>query len=119
MARGLRRTGKGRKMARMSDHSIARWQRSHFFLSHGHVKNARRARGVLILTGVMMAAEILAGIAFGSMALLADGWHMASHAAALGIVAFAYSYAHRHAENTDYTFGTGKVGDLAGFTSAL
>jgi cation diffusion facilitator family transporter len=103
----------------MTDHSIDRWQRNHFFLADGHAKNARRTRAVLVLTVVMMVAEIIAGSVFGSMALLADGWHMGSHAAALGIAAFAYHYAHRHAANTTYTFGTGKVGDLAGFASAL
>lgn len=82
-------------------------------------RNANRVRLVLILTVVMMVAEIAAGWAFGSMALLADGWHMASHAAVLGIAVFAYGYARRHASNAAYTFGTGKIGDLAAFTSAL
>lgn len=82
-------------------------------------RNAGRTRLVLILTVVMMVAEIAAGWAFGSMALLADGWHMGSHAAVLGIAVFAYSYARRHATNAAYTFGTGKIGDLAAFTSAI
>lgn len=82
-------------------------------------RNARRTRLVLILTLVMMAAEIAAGWIYGSMALLADGWHMATHAAVLGGAVFAYSYARRHAANAAYTFGTGKVGDLAAFTSAI
>jgi cation diffusion facilitator family transporter len=82
-------------------------------------RNAGRTRLVLILTVVMMIAEIAAGWAFGSMALLADGWHMGSHAAVLGIAVFAYSYARRHATNAAYTFGTGKIGDLAAFTSAV
>jgi len=103
----------------MTEHSLAPWQRDHFFLASGHAKNARRTRWALALTIVMMVAEIVAGSVFGSMALLADGWHMGSHAAALGIAAFAYHYAHRHADNTIYTFGTGKVGDLGGFSSAL
>lgn len=103
----------------MTEHSLAPWQRDHFFLASGHAKNARRTRWALALTIVMMVAEIIAGSVFGSMALLADGWHMGSHAAALGIAAFAYHYAHRHADNTIYTFGTGKVGDLGGFSSAL
>jgi cation diffusion facilitator family transporter len=67
----------------------------------------------------MMVGEILAGYATGSMALLADGFHMATHAGALGVAAIAYSYARRHASNPRFSFGTGKVGDLAGFASAL
>jgi cation diffusion facilitator family transporter len=66
-----------------------------------------------------MSVEILGGSIFGSMALLADGWHMGTHAAALGITAFAYAYARRHANDPRYTFGTGKVGVLGGFTSAV
>ncbi len=82
-------------------------------------RNAGRTRLVLILTVIMMVAEIAAGSIFGSMALLADGWHMATHAAVLAVAVFAYSYARRHAANAAYTFGTGKVGDLAAFTSAI
>jgi cation diffusion facilitator family transporter len=82
-------------------------------------RNALRMRLVLILTLAMMVAEIAAGWAFGSMALLADGWHMATHAAVLGIAVFAYSYARWHAGNAAYTFGTGKIGDLAAFVSAI
>ncbi len=74
---------------------------------------------VIGLTAAMMVMEILAGWAFGSMALLADGWHMASHAGALGITAFAYAFARRHADNPDFSFGTGKVNALGGFTSAV
>lgn len=74
---------------------------------------------VIAITAVMMVVEIAAGLAFGSMALLADGLHMASHAAALGIAAFAYVYARRHASDPRFSFGTGKVNALAGFTSAL
>lgn len=82
-------------------------------------RNAGRTRLVLILTLVMMVAEIAAGSIFGSMALLADGWHMSTHAAVLAVAVFAYAYARRHAANAAYTFGTGKVGDLAAFTSAI
>jgi cation diffusion facilitator family transporter len=103
----------------MHSDSLAPWQKPHSFLADRHGKNARRTMIVLWLTVVMMVAEIVAGSMFGSMALLADGWHMGSHAAALGIAAFAYGYARRHAENSVYTFGTGKVGDLAAFASAL
>lgn len=74
---------------------------------------------VIALTGTMMAVEIAAGIVFGSMALLADGLHMASHTVALGISAFAYVYARRHAHDERYSFGTGKVNSLGGFTGAV
>jgi cation diffusion facilitator family transporter len=103
----------------MHSDSLAPWQKHHRFLAEGHGKNANRTKAVLILTVVMMVAEITAGSLFGSMALMADGWHMASHAAALGIAVFAYAYAQRHADNAAYTFGTGKVGDLAAFSSAM
>lgn len=82
-------------------------------------RNAARVKIVLILTLVMMVAEIVAGSIYGSMALLADGWHMSTHAAVLGVAVFAYSYAKRHEANAAYTFGTGKIGDLAAFTSAI
>jgi cation diffusion facilitator family transporter len=74
---------------------------------------------VIALTLVMMVVEIAAGMAFGSMALLADGWHMGTHAVALGITALAYYFARRHADNPRFSFGTGKVGDLGGFASAV
>lgn len=91
----------------------------HNFLGRAHDDNARRTLWVVALTAVMMAGEILAGLLYGSMALLADGFHMATHAGALGVAASAYAYAKRHAANRRFTFGTGKVGDLAGFASAL
>ncbi|MEE4451604.1 CDF family Co(II)/Ni(II) efflux transporter DmeF [Novosphingobium resinovorum] len=91
----------------------------HDFLSASHDANARRTRWVVVLTAVMMVGEIAAGYATGSMALLADGFHMATHAGALGVAALAYAYARRHSRNPAFSFGTGKVGDLAGFASAL
>ena len=91
----------------------------HDYLGSGHEENARRTRLVVFLTLAMMVAEIAAGYLTGSMALLADGFHMATHAGALGIAAAAYAYARRHVANPRFTFGTGKVGDLAGFASAL
>lgn len=91
----------------------------HVYLGKRHDENARRTLWVVVLTAVMMVGEIAAGLMFNSMALLADGFHMATHAGALGIAALAYRYAKRHAESGRYTFGTGKVGDLAGFASAL
>lgn len=92
---------------------------SHDFLGAQHDRNARRTLWVVALTLVMMVGEIVAGYVTGSMALLADGFHMATHAGALGIAAAAYAFARRHAEDAAFSFGTGKVGDLGGFASAL
>lgn len=100
-------------------HGAADGAHSHDFLGAGHDANARRTRWVVLLTALMMVGEIIAGYATGSMALLADGFHMATHAGALGIAAVAYAYARRNVGNPRYSFGTGKVGDLAGFASAL
>jgi cation diffusion facilitator family transporter len=91
----------------------------HVFLGTGHVRNERRTWAVIALTTVMMVAEIVGGIVFGSIALVADGLHMSTHAAALLLAALAYSYARRHADDARFSFGTGKLGDLAGFTSAV
>lgn len=91
----------------------------HNFLGRAHDENARRTLWVVALTAVMMVGEIVAGVIYGSMALLADGFHMATHAGALAVAAGAYAYSKRHAANRRFTFGTGKVGDLAGFASAL
>lgn len=101
------------------DSEIDALTHDHVFLGKSHDENARRTLWVVALTAVMMVGEIIAGMAFNSMALLADGFHMATHAGALGIAAIAYAYAKRHATSGRYTFGTGKVGDLAGFASAL
>src|SRR5690606_8337320 len=89
------------------------------FLGETHDRHARSTLWVVALTAAMMVGEIVAGLTFNSMALLADGLHMATHAGALAIAAAAYAFARRHAHNRRYTFGTGKVGDLAGFASAL
>jgi cation diffusion facilitator family transporter len=89
------------------------------WLGPGHDRNARRTLIVVVLTSVMMVGEIIGGAWYGSMALAADGWHMATHAAALGIATLAYRYARRHSANPRFTFGTGKVGELAGFASAV
>ncbi len=89
------------------------------WLSEHIDRNERRTRAVVILTCVMMVAEIIGGTWFGSMAVVADGWHMATHAAALGIAMLAYRYARSHADDPRFAFGTGKVGDLAGFASAV
>jgi cation diffusion facilitator family transporter len=92
---------------------------SHVFLGAGHEKSERQVWAVIWLCGVMMLAEIIGGLLFGSIALVADGLHMSTHAGALLLAALAYSYARRHADDPRFTFGTGKLGDLAGFTSAI
>lgn len=91
----------------------------HVFLGADHERNERKVWLVIALTATMMVAEIVAGSVFGSMALTADGWHMSTHAGAMLIAALAYLYARRQARNPRYTFGTGKLGDLAGFASAI
>ncbi|PJG48533.1 cation transporter [Sphingobium sp. LB126] len=91
----------------------------HIYLTAGHDQNARRTIWVLWLTAATMVVEIVFGWLTGSMALLADGFHMATHTGAMAVAAAAYNYAKRHARNPRYTFGTGKVGDLSGFASAL
>ena len=103
----------------MHSHSVDRWTHDHVFLGEKHAQNERRTWFVVALTVVMMAGEIAAGSLFGSMALLADGWHMGTHAAALGIAGVAYLFARRHTANARFSFGTGKFGDLAAFSSAL
>jgi cation diffusion facilitator family transporter len=96
----------------------AHWQHSHDFNpDSGRAETSTRR--VMLLTAVMMVVEIVAGITYGSMALLADGWHMATHVAAFGISVFAYRYARANASNPRYSFGTGKVGTLGGFASAV
>jgi cation diffusion facilitator family transporter len=92
---------------------------SHVFLGAGHEKNERRTWLVIWLCGFMMVAEIVGGLLFGSIALVADGLHMSTHAGALLLAALAYTYARKRAGDPDFTFGTGKFGDLAGFTSAI
>ncbi|OFX06947.1 MAG: cation transporter [Alphaproteobacteria bacterium RIFCSPHIGHO2_12_FULL_66_14] len=103
----------------MHSHTLADWAHDHVFLGATHDRNERRTWLVVGLTATMMAAEIAGGMIFGSMALLADGWHMSTHAAALAIAAVAYRYARAHARDPRFAFGTGKLGDLAGFTSAV
>lgn len=103
----------------MHGHTLEGWRHEHVFLGAGHERNERRTWAVVALTAGMMAVEIAGGLMFGSMALLADGWHMSTHAGALAIAAFAYRYARRHARDPRFAFGTGKLGDLAGFASAV
>jgi cation diffusion facilitator family transporter len=95
------------------------WQHGHSFGQEVRRPGEGRTLLVIAITATMMVVEIVAGLAFASMALLADGLHMASHTAALGITAFAYVYARRHASDPRYTFGTGKVNALGGFTGAV
>jgi cation diffusion facilitator family transporter len=92
---------------------------SHVFLGEGHEKSERRTWAVILLCAAMMAAEIIGGWLFGSIALIADGLHMSTHAGALLLAALAYTFARRYARDQRFTFGTGKLGDLAGFTSAI
>lgn len=99
--------------------SLDRWQHDHVFLGRHHARNERRTWLVVGVTAAMMVAEIVGGTIFGSMALLADGWHMSTHASALAIAALAYRYARKHAHDRRFTFGTGKLGELAGFASAV
>src|SRR5580704_12373220 len=103
----------------MHTHTLENWTHDHVFLGEQHTQNERRTWFVVALTVVMMVGEIAAGSFFGSMALLADGWHMGTHAAALGIAALAYLFARQHARNSRFAFGTGKFGDLAAFSSAI
>jgi cation diffusion facilitator family transporter len=91
----------------------------HVFLGAGHAQAERRTWMVIGLCTVMMIAEIIGGLLFGSIALVADGLHMSTHASALLLTALAYNYARRHARDARFSFGTGKLGDLAGFASAI
>lgn len=101
----------------MSDSTI-QWQHSHDF-GVDNAQNTNKVKIVFWLTTVIMILEITAGSWFGSMALLADGWHMGTHSAAFLITLFAYSYAKKHANNKSFSFGTGKVNYLGGFASAI
>ena len=103
----------------MQSDNLHRWQHSHTLGQDLKRPGEARTLVVIAITGAMMIVEIVAGLLFGSMALLADGLHMASHAAALSINAFAYAYARHHAHDAGYSFGTGKVNALGGFTGAV
>ncbi|MBY4871316.1 CDF family Co(II)/Ni(II) efflux transporter DmeF [Burkholderia anthina] len=91
----------------------------HVFLGAAHEQNERRTWMVIALCAAMMVTEIVGGSIFGSLALIADGLHMSTHAGAMLIAALAYTYARKHASDPRFVFGTGKLGDLAGFTSAI
>jgi cation diffusion facilitator family transporter len=103
----------------MHDETIDVFRHEHLFLGADHHRNERRSWAVIALCGAMMVAEIGGGALFGSMALIADGLHMSTHAGALLIAALAYTYARRHAHDERFVFGTGKLGDLAAFSSAI
>ncbi|MBM4370327.1 MAG: CDF family Co(II)/Ni(II) efflux transporter DmeF [Deltaproteobacteria bacterium] len=103
----------------MHQQDIGNWKHGHVFGTEDRQSGETRTRWVVGLTLVMMVVEVVAGTVFGSMALLADGWHMATHAGALGISALAYAFARRRAHDGRYSFGTGKVGALGGFGSAV
>jgi cation diffusion facilitator family transporter len=103
----------------MNDSHNHAWTHDHVYLGEHHGRAESRTRFVVYLTAAFMVVEIIAGLVFGSMALLADGVHMATHVGALGLAAWAYGMARRHAKNRYFTFGSGKFGDLAGFASAL
>jgi cation diffusion facilitator family transporter len=99
--------------------NVEPWRHDHSFGQDRRRPGERKTQIVIAITATMMIVEIVAGVLFGSMALLADGLHMASHAAALTLNAFAYIYARRHARDVSYSFGTGKVNTLGGFTGAV
>jgi cation diffusion facilitator family transporter len=103
----------------MHTHSLDTWRHDHIFLGERHDHNERRTWLVVALTAVMMVAEIVGGTIYGSMALVADGWHMSTHAGALAIAGLSYRFARRHAADPRFSFGTGKVGELAGYSSAI
>ena len=103
----------------MDAHTIESLRHEHVFLGADHDKNERKTWIVIFVCGAMMVLEIGGGALFHSMALIADGLHMSTHAGALVIAALAYTYARRHARDERFTFGTGKLGDLAAFTSAI
>src|SRR3984885_8468351 len=104
-------------MSNTADHLLS--PHEHVFLGAGHEKNERKTWAVIVLCSIMMLVEIVGGSLFGSLALVADGLHMSTHASAMLIAALAYRYARKHANDRLFVFGTGKLGDLAGFTSAV
>ncbi len=103
----------------MHTQTVEAWQHPHVFLGARHDRHEKRTWLVVALTTVMMVAEIIGGTLFGSMAVVADGWHMSTHAGALAIAALAYRFARKHARDARFSFGTGKMGELAAFSSAL
>ena len=103
----------------MHSQTVESFQHAHVFLGEAHERNERKTWTVIILCAAMMVAEIVGGYWFGSVALIADGLHMSTHAGALLIAALAYTWSRRYVDDARLTFGTGKFGDLAAFTSAV
>ncbi|HZT25962.1 MAG TPA: CDF family Co(II)/Ni(II) efflux transporter DmeF [Pseudolabrys sp.] len=103
----------------MHSHSIEDFRHSHVFLGEAHERNERKTWAVIAICAAMMVTEIVGGYFFGSVALVADGLHMSTHAGALLIAALAYTFSRRYADDPRLAFGTGKLGDLAAFTSAI
>jgi cation diffusion facilitator family transporter len=103
----------------MHSQSMTSWTHDHAFLGEHHGEHERRTWSVIALTAVMMVAEIAGGTMFGSIALVADGWHMGTHVAALAIAGLAYLFARRHMHDARFSLGTGKFGELAAFASAI
>src|SRR5271170_2193136 len=103
----------------MHSQSMTSWTHDHAFLGEHHGEHERRTWSVVALTAVMMVAEIAGGTWFGSIALVADGWHMGTHVAALAIAGVAYLFARRHVHDARFSLGTGKFGELAAFASAI
>src|ERR1700749_1056854 len=103
----------------MHSHSLDDFRHSHVFLGDAHERNERKTWAVICICAAMMVAEIVGGLWFGSVALIADGLHMSTHAGALLIAALAYTWSRRYANDTRLAFGTGKFGDLAAFASAI
>lgn len=102
----------------MHSQSLSPWRHDHEFTIHNR-QGERRTGQILVITAITMLLELAAGAAYGSMALLADGWHMGTHAAAFGLAIFAYRYARKHSNSDKFAFGPGKVGVLGGFASAV
>src|SRR5882724_4089299 len=109
----------GHEHAQEDAHGHGIWTRDHVFLGQSHSHAETRAKWAAIVTALFMVVEIVCGLAYGSMALLADAAHMATHVGALGLAAGAYWLARRHAGSGRFTFGSGKFGDLAAFSSAI
>ena len=103
----------------MHSHSLSHWAHEHSFLGARHDERERRTWSVVALTAAMMILEIVGGTVFGSIALIADGWHMGTHVLALAIAGLAYSFARRHVSDPRFSLGTGKFGELAAFGSAI
>ena len=103
----------------MHSHSLSHWAHEHAFLGDRHGERERRTWSVVALTAAMMVVEIAGGTLFGSIALIADGWHMGTHVLALAIAGLAYLFARRHVGDQRFSLGTGKFGELAAFSSAI